>query len=334
MSEVRDALPVVVMGTGPDAPPPGIQTIAEIVELRFADTVGSLEEALEGAEILFAWRPNRDLLPAAWPRAGGLRWIQSASAGVDGLLFPQLVDSDVTVTNARGVFDGAIAEFVLGLMLAFAKGFPVMFERGRRREWQHFDTERLSGKRLLVLGVGPIGRAVARIALPLGIEARGLGRTARPGDDLLGAIYETADLPTALGWADYVVNTLPATPGTYHLFDARAFAAMKPSARFINVGRGSTVDEAALVEALRNDVINAAALDVFEEEPLPADSALWGMSNVIVAPHMSGDFAGWREALVELFVDNLGRYVAGQSLRNVVDKRLGYVRATDPDPGA
>ncbi|MBI2238271.1 MAG: D-2-hydroxyacid dehydrogenase, partial [Actinobacteria bacterium] len=282
--------------------------------------------ALEGAEIVFAWDYEEDLLPSAWSGAGSVRWIQAASAGVDALLFPELIEGDVLVTNARGVFDEPMAEYVLGLVLAFAKDFPTTFEHRLASAWEHRDTERLAGMSLLVVGVGPVGRAVARLGRAVGMEVEGLGRTARAGDGDFGVVLGAGDLHGALAWSDYVVNALPSTPGTRHLFDAAAFACMKPTARFVNVGRGATVDERALADALRAGTIAGAALDVFEEEPLPAGSPLWRMPNVIVSPHMSGDFAGWERAVVEVFVDNLGRWVRGEPLRNVVDKRLGYVR--------
>jgi phosphoglycerate dehydrogenase-like enzyme len=313
------------MGASIDAPPPGIHVVQEVVDLGYASTLEELEGALDGTDILFAWRPDRSLLPAAWPHASELKWIQSASAGVDGLLFPELAESHVVLTNARGVFDRAIAEYVLGLLLLFAKDLIGVLERQRRSEWRHEDTETLERKRLLLVGVGPIGRAIGDAARSLGMLVRGVGRRPRPGDEVFGTILGPEDLEGALGWADYVVDTLPATPETHHRFDTAAFAAMNPWARFVNVGRGSTVDEAALVDAIGSGRISAAALDVFEDEPLAADSPLWGMPNVVISPHMAGDFAGWREALVELFVENLERYLTGQPLRNVVDKTLGFV---------
>jgi phosphoglycerate dehydrogenase-like enzyme len=302
--------------------------VSEVVDLAFADTTQDLSRELKGADVLLAWRADRDLLPAAWPSAGALKWIQSASAGVDGLLFPELVESHVVLTNARGVFDAAIAEYVMGLVLLFAKDLIGVLERQRRREWRHEDTETLAGKRLLVVGVGPVGRAVGRTARSMGMLVRGLGRTARPGDDVFGTTLGSDELIEALGWADYVVDALPATEPTRHLFDREAFEAMNPWTRFINVGRGSTVDQEALVDALAGGSISAAALDVFDDEPLPDDSRLWDLPNAVVSPHMSGDFAGWREALVELFVENLERYLTGRSLRNVVNKKLGFV--TEP----
>ncbi len=316
---------VVVMGATLDDPPPGIGVIADAVDLAFADEVAALAAALPGSDVLFAWRPRGAMLSEAWEHAGDLRWIQSASAGVDALLFPELVGSHVVVTNARGVFDDAIAEYVVAVILLFSKGLAGVLEAQRRREWRHRETERLEHKRVLVAGTGPIGRAIARSCAALGMQVRGVGRTARPRDDEFGRVFAAGDLAEAVGWADYVVNALPATADTRHVFGAEVFAAMSGGARFVNVGRGSTVDEDALVRALEQGRIGGAALDVFEEEPLPADSPLWTMPNVVVSPHMAGDFAGWRESAVELFVGNLERYLTGKPLRNVVDKERGYV---------
>ncbi len=321
---MRERGRVVVMGATEDRPPPGLPVVAEAVELRYADTVEALAAALEGADVLLAWSGGRDLLRLAWGSARSLRWIQAASAGVDGLLFPELVDSEVVVTNAHGVFDRPIAEHVTAMLLLFAKDLRGVLERQRRREWRPRDTETLEGKRLLVVGVGSIGRAIARTAKAFGMMVRGVGRTTRP-DALFGTVMGVDELHDALRWADVVVDALPATPATHHLFDAEAFAAMNPWVRFVNVGRGSTVDEAALIEALRAGRIAAAALDVFETEPLPPDSPLWELPNVVITPHVAGDVAGWREAVVELFVENLERYLTGEPLKGVVDKRLGFV---------
>jgi phosphoglycerate dehydrogenase-like enzyme len=313
------------MGATAEDPPPRIGAIADTVELAFADDVDSLAAALQGAGVLLAWRPMSELLSGAWGSAGELRWIQSASAGVDGLLFPELAQSHVVLTNARGIYEEAIAEYVLGLMLAFAKGLAGVFERQRRGEWEHRETERLERKRVLVVGVGPIGRAIGRSCAALRMSVRGVARTARPGDDVMVEITAVEQLPDAVASADYVVNTLPATDETHHVFDHAVFEAMNAWTRFVNVGRGSTVDERALIRALETGRIAGAALDVFEEEPLPPDSPLWTMPNVIVSPHMAGDAAGWRESVVELFVRNLERYLTGRPLLHVVDKTRGYV---------
>jgi phosphoglycerate dehydrogenase-like enzyme len=297
------------MGATADAPPPRIDVVSEVVALSFADTSEALADVLQGADVVLAWRPRSSLLRPVWPKADGVKWIQTASAGVDALLFPELVESHVVVTNARGIFDRAIGEFVLGAMLAFAKGLPGMLDRQARREWEHRDTETLSGKRVLVAGVGSIGREIGRLCGAFGMTVRGVGSTARGKDDVFRIVYGPAELAEACRWADYIVNALPGTEGTKHLFDGKVISAMRPTARFVNIGRGTTVDEAALVGALRDERLAGAALDVFEQEPLPPDSALWELPNVIVSPHLAGDFAGFREAIVE----------------NVVDKQRGYV---------
>jgi phosphoglycerate dehydrogenase-like enzyme len=316
---------VVVMGATADAPPPRIDVVSDVVALSFADTSEVLADVLPGADVVLAWTPRSSLLRPVWPRADAVKWIQTASAGVDALLFPELVESHVVVTNARGIFDRAIAEFVLGTMLAFAKGLPGMLHRQARREWDHRDTETLSGKRVLVAGVGSIGREIGRLCGAFGMTVRGVGSTARGKDDVFRIVYGPDELADACRWADYIVNALPGTEGTKHLFDDKVISAMQPTARFVNVGRGTTVDEAALVGALRDERLAGAALDVFEREPLPLDSPLWELPNVIVSPHIAGDFAGFREAIVELFVQNLERYLTGLPLENVVDKQRGYV---------
>jgi len=316
---------VVVMGATPESAPPRIDVISEVVDLSFADTTDALADVLPGADVVFAWRPRSSLLRPAWPKADSVKWIQTASAGVDALLFPELVESHVVVTNARGIFDRAIAEFVMGTMLAFAKGLPGMLQRQARKAWEHRDTETLSGKRVLVAGVGSIGREIGRVCAAFGMTVRGVGSTARGRDDVFRIIYGPDELAEACRWADYVVDSLPGTEKTKHLFDEKVISAMRPTARFVNIGRGSTVEEAALVDALQEGRLAGAALDVFEHEPLPAESPLWEMPNVIVSPHLAGDFAGFREAVVELFVQNLERYLTGLPLENVVDKQRGYV---------
>ncbi len=313
------------MGASAETPIAGLEGLDEVAEVVTAATAEETADALGGTDVLLAWRPRRELLRPSWARAVDLRWIQAASAGVDGLLFPELVESSVVLTNARGVFDEAIAEYTLGLLLMFAKGFPGMLDRQRSQNWGPRETERLAGRRLLVVGAGPVGHAIGRAAGRFGMVVRAVARTARPGNDVFRVVYGSDELADACGWADVVVDALPATSETVRIFDERAFAAMGPHTRFVNIGRGATVDEEALVRALQEDRLAGAALDVFDREPLPAESPLWSLPNVLVSPHMAGTFAGWREAVVELFLGNLERYLTGRPLRNVVDKHRGYV---------
>ncbi|GAA4241935.1 D-2-hydroxyacid dehydrogenase [Actinomadura meridiana] len=323
--------PDVVVLTG-DVPPPGIAAVERLARVRLVRESG-LAEALPGADVLFVWDFLSDALAAAWPSSGGPGWVHIASAGVDRLLFPALVEGDTIVTNSRGVFDEPIAEYVLGLVLAFAKDLPATVRLQGERRWRHRETERITGARALVVGTGPIGRAIARRLSAAGLAVAGVGRTGRDGDPDLGTIHPMDRLDEAFAGADYVVLAAPLTDQTRGMIDATALARMRPSTRLVNVGRGALVVQDDLVTALRAGRIAGAALDVFEDEPLPRTSPLWDMPNVIVSPHMSGDVVGWRNELVRLFADNLERHLSGRPLRNVVDKRLGYV-GTDSHAGS
>ena len=316
---------VVVMGTTADEPPPGIDAIAGEVELRYAPDRETLEAQVGDAEILYTWWGEPADLEAVWSLTDRLRWVAASNVGVDRMLFPSFVESDVVMTNARGAADGPIAETVIGFLVAMAKGFRRMFDDQREHVWGERGMQRLEGARLLVVGPGPIGRTVGRAARDgLGMRVEAIGRSGRAGDDVFERVRGIEDLHAALADADHIVDALPLTPATRHTFDAAAFAAMKPTARFVNVGRGATVDEAALVEALRAGTIAGAAIDVFEEEPLPEDSPLWDMEQVIVCPHISGDVEGWELDFANVFYDNVHRWLRGEPLRNVVDKRLGF----------
>ncbi|WP_433462512.1 D-2-hydroxyacid dehydrogenase [Spirillospora sp. CA-128828] len=323
VQHAREGRPDVVVLVG-DVQPRGMAEAERLARLRYVRET-ELAEALPGADALFMWDFLSDAVAAAWPSEGGPAWVHIASAGVDRLMFPGLVESETVITNSRGVFDEPIAEYVLGLVIAFAKDLHTTLRLQGERRWLHRETERITGARALVVGTGPIGRAIGRRLSAAGLAVAGAGRTARDADPDFGVVHSIERLDEVLAEADYVVLAAPLTPQTRGMVDAVTLARMRPSARLINVGRGALVAEPDLVEALRAGRIAGAALDVFEDEPLPPSSPLWEMPNVIVSPHMSGDVIGWRDELVRLFADNLGRYVSGRHLRNVVDKRLGYV---------
>jgi phosphoglycerate dehydrogenase-like enzyme len=315
---------VVVVGATANEPPPGIDAIGDAVELRYADDTPAVRAALSGAQALFVWRLTPGQLAEVWDQAGYLRWIQTASAGVDMLLFPRLIESDVMVTNARGVFDQGIAEWAIGAMLAFATGLHRSLLDQQHRHWHYGrTTERLAGTRLVVVGPGPIGRGTGERALALGMDVTMVGRTTRT-DDTFGEIVASDRLAVAVAEADFVLDALPLTEATRSIFDAQVFDAMKPRARFLNVGRGATVDEEALIHALTSGSIAGAALDVFATEPLPGDSPLWTLPTVMVSPHISGDVDGWDQDVVSLFVRNARRWADGEALVNLVDKRAGH----------
>ena len=316
---------VVIQGAASTDAVPGIEAVEADATFRCVSGLDALREALPGAEVLLGWQFAADDITRAFDRADRLRWIQWAGAGVDAALFPALVQSEITLTNVRGVFDQAMAEYTLGMILAFAKDFRGTDTLQRERKWMHRLTEPVAGTKALVVGAGSIGRAIARALRAAGIEVEGVGRTARTGDPDFGRVHADGDLGRVLGSADWVVLIAPLTARTRGMFDAARFAAMKPTARFFNLGRGALVDEPAMIEALDRGVIAGAGLDVFAEEPLPAESPLWEMENVFVSPHMSGDFHGHKKAMAEVFIENLRRWRAGEPLMNVVDKRLGFV---------
>ena len=318
---------IAIQGASAADEVPGIETLAGEAELRFAPDTESLRRALDGAEVLFGWDCYADNLREAWDRTAALRWIHWAGAGVDGLPYPDLVANDVVLTNARGIFDRAMAEYTLGLILAFAKRFPETMNGQAAQRWDHKFNERIDGKHALVVGVGSIGREIARLLRAAGMTVAGIGRSTRAGDHDFGAIHAFDDLNGVLGDADYVIAIMPLTDATRGAFGAAQFAAMKPTARFFNLGRGASVDEAALVAALEAGEIAGAGLDVFATEPLPADSPLWTRTDVIVSPHMSGDYYGWDADAVTQFVDNFRRYRADEPLRNIIDKERGFAAA-------
>ncbi|RRO20745.1 D-2-hydroxyacid dehydrogenase [Saccharopolyspora rhizosphaerae] len=312
---------VVVLHDG-DAPDE-MARIADHADLRYA-TGEQLPQALPGADALFVWAFRSQAIADAWPHADKLRWIHAASAGVDRLLFPELRDSDVALTNSRGVFDQPIAEYVLGTVLTFAKDMHTTLRLQDAKQWKHRVTERLTGRTALVVGTGPIGRAIARQLTAAGLDVAGAGRTARTGDPDFGDIHASDDLARIAGDYDYLVVAAPLTPQTHGLINTDVLTAMRPTARLINVGRGEHVDQPALVEALRQHQIAGAALDVFDTEPLPTDSPLWEMPHVLISPHMSGDTVGWTDELVALFLRNLRAFTGGTDLHNLVDKHRGY----------
>lgn len=320
--------PVVVVLHNENRPSPeALAPVTERADVRFTEADG-LADAMDGADVVFAYDFLSTALAEAWHAAGSVQWVHIAAAGVDPLMTPEVRESDVVITNSRGVFDDAIAEYVLGQVLSFAKDLPRSLRLQDEATWQHRESERVAGTRALVVGTGPIGRAIARLLRAAGLEVSGSGRRERTGDPDFGDVSATEDLHEALGRADWVVAIAPLTDQTSGMFDADAFAAMQPHARFINVGRGELVRTDDLVAALRCEQIAGAALDVVDPEPLPADHPLWSLPNVMITPHNSGDFVGWRDALVDLFAENFVRWVDGRPLDNVVDTSLGYVPTT------
>jgi len=312
-----------------EALPPRLAEIEKLSEVRLTKADG-LAKALDGADVLYQWHSFSPALKENWAAASSLRWVHVTAAGVSQLMFDELVASEVSYTNSRGVLSTAIAEFALGFVLDLAKGAQASFRLQQEQRWQHRTSLKVQGRSALIVGTGSIGRETARLFRAVGMDVSGAARLARQGDADFDRVHSSRELSRVVHDYDYVVLAAPLTNDTRRLVDAEVLAAMKPSACLINVGRGELVDTDALVEALASGSIAGAALDVVHPEPLPAGHPLWSMENVIITPHMCGDTEGYLDDLGKLFVDNLERYCEGQPLENVVDKALGFVPAPEP----
>lgn len=286
----------------------------------YADLAGALADF--APQVLFCIKfENRPYPREAVMACPSIVWVSNGGAGVDHLL-PWDAER-VTVTNASGVASHMMAEYIVGGMLALSIGLPGFMRRQMAHRWQFHEVAGVAGKTVAIVGLGRTGRAVARLARAL--DMRVLGTRAHPVETPhVHQVYPAAALYQALGEADFVVVTAPLLAATRHLIDAGAIAAMKPGACVLDVSRGGVVDQAALTEALRSQRLGGAVLDVFEHEPLPGDSPLWDLDNVIITPHCSSVYAGWERQAAEMFCDNLQRWRSGEPLQNVVDPARGY----------
>jgi phosphoglycerate dehydrogenase-like enzyme len=261
-----------------------------------------------------------------------LRWIHSPAAAVHELIFPELVNSDVVITNGRDVHGPVVAEQVMALLFACAKAIPqavrlqVKHAWGKETIWNGPNRPReISGATLGLIGLGTIGRAVARHAAALGMRVIATRERPEQGSpEGVAQVFGSPQIDVVLGQSGFVVLAAPITPGTRGLMDANRLARMKPDAYLINVGRGPLIDEAALVDALRNQQIAGAALDVFDQEPLPPESPLWDLENLLITPHTAGLTEKLWERQYALLAENLKRYLNHQPLLAPVDKRRGY----------
>jgi phosphoglycerate dehydrogenase-like enzyme len=291
--------------------------------------------------------PHHDLLPAELPDtdifvgyllrpeqlrlAARLAWLHSISAGVSQLMYPELRGSGIVVTNASGVHAPPMGEHVAGMILAMSRDFPGAMRYQMRHQWAQQEIwdgparpREISGRVALIVGFGAVGRAIGERLLALGMRVWAVTRSGAVNSPIAERAFAAAQLDAALPEADYVVLAAPETSETHRLIGAKQIGLMKPSTFLINVARGSLIDEAALVAALARRAIAGAALDVAAEEPLPADSPLWGLENVFITPHVSGVSERVWPRETELLLDNLDRWFAGQPLRNQVDLTREY----------
>jgi len=292
------------------------------IEASDREMVGRL---LPEADVAFTPYVDRE----AFASATRLRWVQSPAAGVGRLMYRELLESPVILTTARGIRARSMAEHVLGVTIALARLLPATLRAQTAHRWAQDELETgvrtLQGQRMGLIGLGAIGMEVVNVAAPFGFRVTAIRRRAgEPVPHGVEAVWTPDRLPDLLAQSDVVVLVAPRTPSTTRLMGRAQFEQMKPGALFVNVSRGRLIDDAALIDGLREGRIGGAALDVFTEEPLEPSSPYWDLPNVIVTPHTSGAMRDYWTPLVALFADNLRRFEKGEPLRNVVDKVAGY----------
>jgi len=287
------------------------------VVVHVASTPAQAAAHVAEADVVYGWK----FPPELYAKAERLRWLHGMGAGVEWALVPAL-PSRVVVTRAPGVFGPWMAEYVLGWCLWVTQRMAAYQDAQRRRAWiQHVAPERLAGKTLAIVGLGDIGRVVARAARALDMRVVGVTRSRRAVSGV-DRVYPSRELSRALAGADFVVVILPLSEQTRGLIGERELAAMRPTTWLLNIGRGPVVDDGALLRALERRTIAGAVLDVFATEPLPADHPLWAADHVVITPHISGP--NTPEGLAPVFNDNLARFLSGRPLRHVVDRKRGY----------
>jgi phosphoglycerate dehydrogenase-like enzyme len=296
-----------------------------------AIAVGNSREAFDrmapDADVIFSWSIAGRLLREVFQMCPRVGWVHSRSAGLDSVLFPELVASPVTLTNGTGVFSAPLGEFALGAVLYFAKDFRRMIRAQQAGRWEPFDITEVSGQTAGIIGYGDIGRAVATRLKPMGIDVLAVkrhGPYVYNVDPLVSRIYAPDQRLEMISRCDYVVVSAPLTPETRGMVGEAEFAAMKREAVVIIVGRGPVIDEAAMVRALTEGRIKGAALDVFDKEPLPEGHPFYRLENVLLSAHCADHTPDWQERAMQFFISQFERYEKGEPLLNVVKKELGY----------
>lgn len=311
---------------------PGARHLSVLDKLP-ADTVRtiSLDEkelllAAPDADIILNTNARGEHLRAVFLAATKIRWVHSLSAGVEKQLFPELVDSPVPLTNARGVYRESLGEFVIGAALFFAKDFRRMLKSQEQARWDPFTVDEISRQTMGVVGYGEIGKAAAQRGKALGMRILATRRRQAQGepDSIVDQAFALEQRGDMIAESDVVVVAAPLTPETRDLVGVHEIARMKSTAIVINVGRGPVINEPALLEALQERRIRGAALDVFDIEPLPEGHPFWRLDNVLLSPHCADNTSDWLEQATEFFVGNFHRFVNGEPLLNVVDKKAGY----------
>ena len=300
-----------------------IKEIAPNMELLITQDRDKVESVLDKVEIISGWFPFDLVL-----MAHNLRWVQQWGAGADWLLhYPEAVVMDFLLTNVSGIHATPISEHILAFMFTFARGFHFANTFQKNKDWKSpgwQEVFELAGKTLLLIGIGSIGARTAESASSLGMRVLGIRRNPSLDSSGVEAMFGPDHLIDILPEADFVVITVPLTRETKEMIGERELKQMKQTAYLINIGRGGTINENALINALKNGTIAGAGLDVFDDEPLPENSPLWAMENVVITAHYAGRTPHYDERAISIFLGNLKRYISNEPLNNVVNKVLMY----------
>lgn len=280
-----------------------------------------LSTHIKDADVLVCWGGND--IRASFREAAKLQWIQTLSAGVESLLFPELVASDIVLTNAKGIHGIPISEHVFAMILTFTRGLHLLLRQQMEKTWKRVPTEEIHDKTIGIIGLGSIGREIAKKAKGMGMQVIATKQEITK-ELFVDRLYSSDELLTMLPQCDFVVAALPLLPSTQNLINLKHFSAMKSTAYFMNIARGGIVCEPDLITALQEGLIKGAGLDVFAEEPLPENSPLWDMPNVIITPHIAGLSPNYLDRAIKVFANNLTRFVNETTMFNVVDKTKGY----------
>ncbi len=287
----------------------------------FASDIENASHHIADTDILVAWgfHDIRNL----YAKADNIKWVHALSAGVEKLIFPELQNSAAILTNSKGIHGIPVAEHVFAMMLSFTRGLNLFVRQQIAKQWKRVPTDEIHDKTIGIVGLGSIGREIAKRAKCLGLHVLAVKRE-MTNELFVDELYSPDHLGDMLAIADFVVVAVPLTEETRGMFGLDQFRLMKPSAYFINIARGAVVREADLITALEQKIIQGAGLDVFEHEPLAETSPLWDMSNVIITPHLAALSPYYLDRAIKLFVENLTRYALGREMFNIVDKTKGY----------
>jgi len=322
-----DDITVVVLADPTEPELAMLERLPPETSLAVGDSAEAFRRAAADAEVIFNWSLAGDMLREVFGMCPLVRWVHTRSAGLDNILFPELVESPVPLTNGSGVFSAPLGEFAMAAILFFAKDLRRMVRNQMAGRWEQFDIAEIEGQTLGIIGYGDIGRAVATRARALGMQVVAVKRQGPPlynVDPLVSRIYSPDRRIEMIARCDYVVMAAPLTAETRGMIGEPEFAAMKASAVVINLDRGPVIDEAAMVRALSARRIRGAALDVFDQEPLAEGHPFYQLDNLLLSPHCADHTPDWLERAMQFFIDQFERFRKGEPLLNVVDKRRGY----------